>query len=122
MTPLHCIALFCMVSYFILWYPIPLHGTACYCICVGFGARAVSRKTPIYFIFYYYFLSLPLCKLFLFFGPSANYKHHLHIAITFIIVIIVHPNSSANIVGKSDFVSGILILESSFPNFSEYFS
>ena len=26
------------------------------------------------------------------------------------------------IVGKSDFVSGILILESIFPNFSEYFS
>ena len=30
-----------------------------------------------------------------------------------------HPTS---IVGKSDFVSGILILESIFPNFSEYFS
>ena len=26
------------------------------------------------------------------------------------------------IVGKSDFASGILILESIFPNFSEYFS
>ena len=28
----------------------------------------------------------------------------------------------ATIVGKSDFESGILILESIFPNFSEYFS
>ena len=28
---------------------IPLYGIAWYCI-VGFGARAVSRKTPIYFI------------------------------------------------------------------------
>ena len=32
------------------------------------------------------------------------------------------PGSLGHIVGKSDFVSGILILESIFPNFSEYFS
>ena len=31
-------------------------------------------------------------------------------------------NSAAGIVGKSDFDHGILILESIFPNFSEYFS
>ena len=30
--------------------------------------------------------------------------------------------AAAHIVGKSDFASGILILESIFPNFSEYFS
>ena len=30
----------------------PLHGIACFCD-VGFGARAVSRKTPIYFILIY---------------------------------------------------------------------
>ena len=29
----------------------PLHGIACF-YDVGFGARAVSRKTPIYFIIY----------------------------------------------------------------------
>ena len=29
----------------------PLHGIACF-YDVGFGARAVSRKTPIYFIFH----------------------------------------------------------------------
>ena len=28
---------------------IPLHGIACFCD-IGFGARAVSRKTPIFFI------------------------------------------------------------------------
>ena len=39
----------CIVSYVILWYPIPLHSIARYCV-VGFGVRAVSRKTPIYFI------------------------------------------------------------------------
>ena len=27
----------------------PLHGIACFCD-IGFGARAVSRKTPIFFI------------------------------------------------------------------------
>ena len=27
----------------------PLHGIACFCD-IGFGARAVSRKTPIYFM------------------------------------------------------------------------
>ena len=31
----------------------PLHGIACF-YDVGFGARAVSRKTPIYFIFIYF--------------------------------------------------------------------
>ena len=45
---LYCIALYCIVSYGILCYPAPLHGIAYYCV-VGFGARAVSRKT-IYFI------------------------------------------------------------------------
>ena len=36
--------------YGILWYlMIPLHGIACFCD-IGFGARAVSRKTPIFFI------------------------------------------------------------------------
>ena len=45
----HYIAMYHMVSYDILWYPIPFHGIACFCD-VGFGARAVSRKTPIYFI------------------------------------------------------------------------
>ena len=39
---LQCIVLYCMVSYYILQY----------CI-VGFGAQAVSRKTPIYFIYIY---------------------------------------------------------------------
>ena len=29
----------------------PLHGIACF-YDVGFGARAVSRKTPIYFILF----------------------------------------------------------------------
>ena len=43
----YCIALYRMVSYFILWYPIPLHAFGL------FGARAVSRKTPIYFIVSY---------------------------------------------------------------------
>ena len=33
----------------IVWYCIISHGIAWYCI-VGFGARAVSRKTPIYFM------------------------------------------------------------------------
>ena len=27
----------------------PLHGIACFCD-IGFGARTVSRKTPVYFI------------------------------------------------------------------------
>ena len=35
----------------------PLHGIACF-YDVGFGARAVSRKTPIYFI--YLFVSLQM--------------------------------------------------------------
>ena len=55
---LHCISLYCMVSYFVLWYPIPLHGIACYCV-VGFGARAVSRKTPLYFM-----ASYGICRFF----------------------------------------------------------
>ena len=40
-----------MVSYVILLYPVPLHSIVRYCV-VGFGARAVSRKTPKYFILY----------------------------------------------------------------------
>ena len=61
---LHGIIWYCMELLCILWYRIVLHvialyrmvlhgivsyGSAWYCI-VGFGARAVSRKTPIYFI------------------------------------------------------------------------
>ena len=38
-----------MVSYVILLYPIPLHSIVRCCV-VGFGERAVSRKTPLYFI------------------------------------------------------------------------
>ena len=56
---LHGIALYLMVSHSfhvdrmvlhgIVLYLTALHGIAWYCI-VGFGAQAVSRKTPIYFI------------------------------------------------------------------------
>ena len=42
---LHGIACHCIVSYGMAWYCMVLH-----CTIVGFGARAVSRKTPIYFI------------------------------------------------------------------------
>ena len=35
----------------------PLHGIACFCD-IGFGARAVSRKTPIFFLLSYVFLDL----------------------------------------------------------------
>ena len=45
----HSFACHCIVSYGIAWYCIISYGIAWYCI-VGFGARAVSRKTPIYFI------------------------------------------------------------------------
>ena len=56
----YCIELLCIlwysifscqsiVSYGIAWYCIISYGIAWYCI-VGFGARAVSRKTPIYFM------------------------------------------------------------------------
>ena len=68
---LHGIALYVMVShsfhviplYHMVMHGIVLHisyGIAWYCI-VGFGARAVSRKTPIYFIIYIYIFpySLP---------------------------------------------------------------
>ena len=42
------------VWYGILWYLMtPLHGIACF-YDVGFGARAVSRKTPIYFMQVYF--------------------------------------------------------------------
>ena len=44
------------VMYGMVFYAIPLHGIACF-YDVGFGARAVSRKTPIYFIKYYQILS-----------------------------------------------------------------
>ena len=40
----YCTALYCIVLYGILCYPY-----ACYCV-VGFGARALSHKTPIYLI------------------------------------------------------------------------
>ena len=53
---LHVIVLYCNIFHCIVWYLmlsfvilIPFHGIACYCV-VGYGARAVSRKTPIYFI------------------------------------------------------------------------
>ena len=42
---LHCILWYCIFA----CHSIVLYGIAWYCI-VGFGARAVSRKTPIYFI------------------------------------------------------------------------
>ena len=32
---LHCTALYHIVSYVILWYPIPLQGIACYSVVVG---------------------------------------------------------------------------------------
>ena len=45
------------ISLYRLVYLLPLNGIAWYCIVlycvVGFGARAVSRKTPIYFMFVY---------------------------------------------------------------------
>ena len=50
---LHGIARCCIVLYSIALYRIKSHGIAWYCI-VGFGARAVSRKTPIYFISSFY--------------------------------------------------------------------
>jgi hypothetical protein len=46
---LHCFALFCIVWFGVLCYLVVSNSIACYCI-VGFSARAVSRKTPIYFI------------------------------------------------------------------------
>ena len=48
-------ALYRMVSYVVLLYPILLHSIVRYYV-VGFGARAVSRKTLIYFIFLICFL------------------------------------------------------------------
>ena len=48
---LYSFACHCIVLYGIAWYCIISYGIAWYCI-VGFGARAVSRKTPIYFIAY----------------------------------------------------------------------
>ena len=50
---MHGIVWYCMELLCNLWYRIvfmSFHCIAWYCI-VGFGARAVSRKTPIYFIF-----------------------------------------------------------------------
>ena len=44
---LHCIVRYRIKFYGIAWYCMVLH-----CTIVGFGARAVSRKTPIYFIQY----------------------------------------------------------------------
>ena len=45
------------ISLYRLVYLLPLNGITWYCIVlycvVGFGARAVSRKTPIYFIILY---------------------------------------------------------------------
>ena len=54
---LHGIARCCIVLYGIALYRIKSYGIASYCI-VGFGARAVSRKTPIYFIFYQVYISV----------------------------------------------------------------
>ena len=54
---LHGIARCCIVLYGIALYCIKSYGIALYCI-VGFGARAVSRKTPIYFIRYVYILAV----------------------------------------------------------------
>ena len=52
---LHGIARCCIVLYGIALYRIKFYGIAWYCMVlhctiVGFGARAVSRKTPTYFI------------------------------------------------------------------------
>ena len=45
------VALYCTVSHCIVLNFTVLHGIALYhCTIVGFGARAVSRKTPTYFI------------------------------------------------------------------------
>ena len=52
----HDIALYCMV----------LHGNTMmvlYCTIVGFGARAVSRKTPIYFIHFIHKLATVVLKI-----------------------------------------------------------
>ena len=46
---LHYITLYRMVSYVMLWYPVPLHSIACYLVA-DFGTRAVPRKATIYFI------------------------------------------------------------------------
>ena len=48
---IHGIAWYCIISYGIALLHCCIHGIAWYCI-VGFSARAVSRKTPIYFIIY----------------------------------------------------------------------
>ena len=49
----HCMELLCILCYRIVFmlyrYCMVLYYILRYCI-VGFGARAVSRKTPIYFI------------------------------------------------------------------------
>ena len=47
----HCIACYCKMLHCILGYHIVSYTILRYCIVV-FGARAVSRMTPIYFIFY----------------------------------------------------------------------
>ena len=49
----------------------PLHGIACF-YDVGFGARAVSRKTPIYFIYYYYMIIMLKVSLFQAFGGEEG--------------------------------------------------
>ena len=68
------IAWYCIISYGIAllhccihgiaWYCIASYGIAWYCI-VCFGARAVSRKTPIYFILNNLCMSMFVCALLL---------------------------------------------------------
>ena len=56
----HCLVLYCMVFHYGAWYCISVHCIKWYCMVwhctiAGFGARAVSRKTPIYFILVFFF-------------------------------------------------------------------
>ena len=54
------------ISLYRLVYLLPLNGITWYCIVlycvVGFGARAVSRKTPISFISLVCLQNVPFCK------------------------------------------------------------
>ena len=52
LNPTYCNHDYCMVSYGIALHGMIFHGIAFISVwLIGFGARAVSRKTPIYFIF-----------------------------------------------------------------------
>ena len=60
----------------------PLHGIACFCD-IGFGARAVSRKTPIYFSMLMFF---PLWAI-------VNDKTRLKILGAFAILMMLNNNN-----------------------------